>query len=92
LGPLALTPQYAVKPGPVKVAIRPEAWSLATKGHPGLPGVVAKTAYLGSFQELTVDTSLGQIFIMSSDVGGTWPAGQPVVLQLSNWGVSVVAA
>ena len=24
---------------------------------PGLPGVVAKTAYLGSFQELTVDTS-----------------------------------
>ena len=94
LGPLTLVPARRMAPGPVKVAIRPEAWSVYD-GHgqtQGLVGRVSKAAYLGSFQELTVDTSLGAIFVVSSDAQGSWNSGDAVTLQLAERGVSVVAA
>lgn len=92
VGPLQFpSPNRAVS-GAVKVAIRPEAWRVSAAGSAGLQGTVAKTAYLGSFQELTVDTALGAVFIISADVQGSWPLGTPVALSLSGAGVSVVAA
>jgi iron(III) transport system ATP-binding protein len=83
---------HAVEPGPVKVAIRPEAWTLGAPGNGGLQGTVSKQAYLGSFQELTVDTSLGAIFVVSSDVKRQWQVGDALSLQLPQRGVSVVRA
>jgi iron(III) transport system ATP-binding protein len=83
---------HAVEPGPVKVAIRPEAWTLGAPGQDGLHGTVSKHAYLGSFQELTVDTSLGAIFVVSSDVKQQWQVGDQLSLQLPQRGVSVVRA
>ena len=80
----------AAAPGPVKVAIRPEAWSLELPGAAGVPGTVAKHAYLGSFQELTVDTALGAIFVMSADVQRHWQVGDSVTLRLPERGVCVV--
>jgi len=92
VGPLRITPSHTVATGPVKVAIRPEAWRVLPATENGLAGTVSKTAYLGSFQELTVDTALGPVFIISPDVRGSWPVSTPVCLQLSANGVSVVAA
>jgi iron(III) transport system ATP-binding protein len=83
---------HAVEPGPVKVAIRPEAWTLGAPDNGGLHGTVSKHAYLGSFQELTVDTSLGAIFVVSSDVKRRWQVGDALSLQLPQRGVSVVRA
>ncbi|MCU0775579.1 MAG: TOBE domain-containing protein, partial [Ideonella sp.] len=92
LGPLRLVPREPVRPGPVKVAVRPEAWTLGALGEGALPATVAKVAYLGSVMELTLDTTLGAIFVVSPETGRDWPVGAAVSLSLGARGVSVVAA
>ena len=92
LGPLRVTPQRSVRAGAVKVAVRPEAWS-ATRGSDGpLTGRLEKQAYLGSHIELTASTALGEIFVVSSDVGQRWTVGDDVSLRLAGSAVSVVEA
>jgi len=90
VGPLRLQPRVAVPRGPIKAAIRPEAWTLAAGGGEGLAGTIAKQAYLGSFHELTVETGLGPIFVVSPDTAHRWKVGDAVTLGLSGRGVSVV--
>ncbi len=51
-----------------------------------------KCAYLGSFQEVTLDTALGAIFVVSPDLDTTWQIGQTASLSLAGHGLSVVAA
>jgi iron(III) transport system ATP-binding protein len=92
LGPLSITPRQTVAPGAVKVAVRPEAWRIAAPGTPGLVATVSKTAYLGHAQELSFDTPLGVVFVVSPDVATVWQAGQAASLSLGGQGVSVVAA
>ena len=97
VGPLWLRPRHPVKPGPVKAAIRPEAWVIKDGGDAsdrgtggGLAGIVSKQAYLGSFHELTVETGLGPIFVVSADTAQDWASGDTVTLSLTGRGVSVV--
>jgi len=92
LGSLNFTPRHAVVAGKAKVAVRPEAWRLGAAGAAGLWGTVQKCAYLGSFQELTLDTELGAIFVVSPDLEQVWAAGDAATLSLSGQGVSVVTA
>ena len=93
LGPLRVQPRQPVAPGAVKVAVRPEAWRLSLdEATPGLPGTVQKCAYLGSFQELTLDTALGSIFVVSPELDRPWQVGQTAWLSLAGHGLSVVAA
>jgi iron(III) transport system ATP-binding protein len=98
LGPLTLAARPGIAPGAVKVAIRPEAWQIATVESPGgattgaLAGTLVKSSYLGSLQELTVATALGEVFAVSPDVSRDWTAGQTLQLTLAARGVSVVAA
>ncbi|HRD96772.1 MAG TPA: ABC transporter ATP-binding protein, partial [Rubrivivax sp.] len=72
LGPLAVRSRRAVAAGPVKVAVRPEAWQVVDSGPGTLDGRLVKQAYLGSFRELTVATELGEIFVVSPDVTRQW--------------------
>lgn len=92
VGNLRLRSLRSIKPGPVKAAIRPEAWTIGHPGDAGLSGVVSKKAYLGSVYELTIDTVLGPIFVVSSNVASIWQLGDPVTLCLPSRGVSVVPA
>jgi iron(III) transport system ATP-binding protein len=48
-------------------------------------------AYLGSFVELTFETALGQVFVVSPEVERDWSVGQHLALSLPGRGVSVVA-
>ncbi len=87
----------AANPGALKVAVRPEAWLVNTPSaeHPHnagdtLPGRLTKCAYLGSFQELNVATSLGDIFVVCSDTTRTWTPGETLSLRLSERGVALV--
>ena len=89
LGPLRIAPRQGVQAGPVKVAVRPEAWHVGPPGH-GLGGRLAKLAYLGSVYEYTFETELGPVFVVSSDVGRVLELGCDVGLQLGAHGVSVV--
>ncbi|MEY2683670.1 MAG: Spermidine/putrescine import ATP-binding protein PotA [Pseudomonadota bacterium] len=90
VGPITLTPRHPTAPGAVKVAIRPEAWRIRGMGANTLQGTLTKQAYLGSHQELTVDTALGPIFVTSPDVHHPWQTGQTIALGLEGQGVSVV--
>jgi iron(III) transport system ATP-binding protein len=91
LGPLRWAPRQSVKPGPVQIAVRPEAWAVTATADDALAGTVLKCAYLGSFQELTVDTAIGELFVVSTDVRRRWTVGERTALRLSGNGVSVLA-
>ena len=93
-GPLHVAPRQPVAPGPVKVAARPEAWRLsaAAPGGAGMAGTVQKRAYLGSAQEVTLETELGSIFVVSPELEPLWEIGQSAWLSLTGHGLSVVAA
>ena len=99
LGPRRFAPRRPVAPGPVRVAVRPEAWQVAALSADSasdalagaLPGTLRKMAYLGSFLELTVDTPLGEVFVVSPEVDQPWQAGDVLQLCLGSHGVSVVA-
>jgi iron(III) transport system ATP-binding protein len=97
LGPVRLPGRADGKVGPVKLAVRPEAWALspasqttAADAASGLPGRVLRSAYLGSFQEVTVATALGEIFVISGDTAAHWRPDQPVTLTLGRQGVAVL--
>ena len=89
LGPLTLRPQRPVAAGPVKVAVRPEAWLIHRDGS-GLKARLAKLAYLGSIYEYTFETVLGSIFVVSPDLTNVLQLGAEVGLSLADHGVSVV--
>jgi iron(III) transport system ATP-binding protein len=90
LGRLTLFPRVQVVPGPVKVAVRPEAWLIHRHGA-GIAATLKKSAYLGSFYEYTFDTALGSIFVVSPDLTDVLPLGATVGLSLADHGVSVVS-
>jgi len=99
LGPLRLKAARPVRAGAVKVALRPEAWRVgraspsdAGRADGPLPGRVLKAAYLGSHQELTVDTALGEIFVIAPLGDAAWQAGDAVAMTLARPEVSVVEA
>ena len=92
LGPLTLNSRRAVAAGPVKVAVRPEAWQIGPPGAAPLAGTLVKQSYLGHVQELTIDSALGEIFATSPDVARRWAVGDALSLSLAERGVSIVAA
>jgi iron(III) transport system ATP-binding protein len=89
LGAIMLTPRQPVQTGAVRVAVRPEAWRVSLHA-PGIEAVVQKSAYLGSVQELTLQSPLGSIFVVWPEPEPLLVPGQRVWLDLSGHGVSVV--
>ena len=93
LGPLLLRPAQAAPAGPVKLAVRPQAWRVLPQAQvDSLPATLTKAAYLGSCFELNFDTELGAIFVVSPDVRRDFAPGQRYGLALPHSGFSVVPA
>ena len=92
LGPLLVQADRSVCAGPVKIAVRPEAWQVGAPGSGPLDGTLVKSSYLGSVRELTVATALGEVFVVVAEAGAGagWTVGAPVGLALRATGVSVV--
>ncbi len=85
-----------IGPGPVHVAIRPEAihptlaGQSGAAGDSGLPGTVHKATYLGSHFEYTIETALGSLFAIDPRIDAPVPAGQPVEIALAQRGVTII--
>jgi iron(III) transport system ATP-binding protein len=92
LGALQIPTPRSLAAGPVKIAVRPEAWVIAPATDSGLAARVLKRTYLGSIMEYTLASALGDIFVVSPDVKHPLDSGAPVSLHLADHGVSVVAA
>ena len=63
---------------------------LVGRTYAGVEGYCPFADYLGSVVELTVDTALGAIFVISSDVTRQWRLGDTLTLRLPASGISVV--
>ena len=91
LGPLVVRSAGAVAVGPVRLAVRPEAWQVRAAGVGALAATVAKTAYLGSIRETTFDTALGPIFVVAASEGRAVQAGDAASLDLGSHGHAVLS-
>lgn len=93
LGPLrARVAHRGTADGTVDVAIRPEAIAIGPRRDGTLPATVRKASYLGSVVEYTLDTPVGALFAISSDVDSPHPPGSEVGVTLARHGVVVVPA
>jgi iron(III) transport system ATP-binding protein len=92
LGPLRWLHGRALAPGPVTLAVRPEAWRIDAVPDGGTPlaGRLLRRAYLGSSLELSFETALGEIFVVCADVRAGWQPGDTLALSLAGHGVSVL--
>jgi iron(III) transport system ATP-binding protein len=89
LGVLRFQARQSLSAGPVKVAVRPEAWQIGPTDA-AVVGRLFKSAYLGAHYEYSFDTDLGPIFVISPDLSQRLALGCEVGLRLACHGVSVV--
>jgi iron(III) transport system ATP-binding protein len=76
--------------GPATLAIRYAAIRLATNGAASLAGTVRKATYLGSHVELTVDTPIGELFVVDADPGHPPAVGARVAITFRDRGLALV--
>ena len=92
LGPVTLAlPHRGLPDGECEVAIRPEAIELVAAGDAPLSATIRKAAYLGQLMEYTLDTPIGNLFVISTAVDRPLPVGARVGVTLANHGVVVIA-
>jgi len=68
VGPLVLRPARAGPAGAVKVAVRPQSWRVQAAGAGDLDATLRQCTYLGDVLELTFDTTIGAVFVVTPDV------------------------
>jgi iron(III) transport system ATP-binding protein len=91
LGPVILTlPHGGAPDGECEVAIRPEAIELRCDGNAPLSATVKKASYLGQLMEYTLDTPIGDLFVISTAVDRPLAVGQSIGVALANHGVVVI--
>ena len=77
-------PRGRVGTGPVKVMVRPNSVKLF-HGQPGeaaLRARVAKAAYIGKHMEYTIETPVGELFVIDAIRPDAWKAGDDVFVVL----------
>jgi len=78
--------------GQVMVALRPEAIAVDTaEDQPNtLAGIISKSSYLGTHMEYVIDTVIGPLFVICSQVDRPLLPGQRVALRLAARGMITV--
>ncbi|WP_198117392.1 ABC transporter ATP-binding protein [Massilia rhizosphaerae] len=92
LGPLSWRAPAAVPTGRALVAVRPEAWMVGDPGQYRLSARVRKATYLGGFYEYTLDTEIGELFVVCPHVDRSRTVAEFVSLGMHQRGVSVLRA
>ena len=91
IGELSLNlPHKGVNPGEIKLAVRPLAVNVHEEKHPGIPGKVLKSVYLGSHQEYTIQTDQGEWFVLDTEMNEIHEEKSEVSLDLKTRGVSII--
>jgi iron(III) transport system ATP-binding protein len=85
-------PHHGLAEGEVDVAIRPEAILIATAPAPGatLRGTVSQATYLGSRMEYSIDSEIGELFVVSPSVDAPLSPGARVDLTLASHGITLI--
>jgi iron(III) transport system ATP-binding protein len=93
LGSLTVTLAAAHhRQGPVKVAIRPEAWRLLSGSSVSnaLPGKINSAAFMGAHYEYSVVTELGELLVFSPATATPHQVGDPVELDADPFTLAIV--
>ena len=91
IGELSLNlPHKGVNPGEIKLAVRPLAVNVHEEKHPGIPGKVLKSVYLGSHQEYTIETDQGEWFVLDTEMNEIHEENTEVSLDFKSRGVSII--
>ena len=85
-------PHRGMGKGEVGVAIRPNAVRISAEppGGPSIKGMIGKAAYLGGHMEYTVESAVGQLFVITTDVLHPIARDAAVHIAFANHGVSIV--
>jgi iron(III) transport system ATP-binding protein len=78
--------------GEVNLAVRPQAIRLCIEGSgaTGVPGVIAKAAYLGGQMEYWVKCELGELLVIAAAGAEPFASGARVQLSLAQHGIAVL--
>ena len=91
IGELSLNlPHKGVNPGEIKLAVRPHSVNVHAEKHPGIPGKVLKSVYLGSHQEYTIETDQGEWFVLDTEMNEIHEENTEVSLDFKTRGVSII--
>jgi iron(III) transport system ATP-binding protein len=86
-------PHRGLASGAVNVAIRPQAIYLeSSNDQAGIPGTIQKGVYLGNHVEYTIDSPVGELFMIDHQVDQLQPSGSKVTISFLRRGVSLVRA
>ena len=91
LGPITLSlPHRGLPDGAVEVSIRPESIEIHANDRAPLAATVRKAAYLGGLMEYSLDTPIGELFVVSTAVNRPLSVGANVGVTLADHGVVVI--
>ena len=85
-------PSRGLPPGPVKLAIRPDAIRISPQApaDAAIRAQVRKASYLGTHVEYEVASSVGEVFVVAYGGQDPLPVGADVWMQLADRGVAIV--
>ena len=85
-------PHRGIRPGPVKLSIRPESLRLSgdRPQGPAIAGKITKFAYLGTHVEYNVTCPSGELLIVDHSSAPPVPAGTDIWMTLGEHGVTLV--
>jgi iron(III) transport system ATP-binding protein len=89
--PLQL-PHRGQGPGPVKMAVRPDAIILSDRSSPAphIEGRVVKASYLGTHVEYDVESPAGPLFVVAYGAKTALKAGTDVAITFADRGICIV--
>lgn len=81
-------PARNARPGPIKIAIRPNAFTVGAAE--GIVGRILSSAYLGDHAEYEIDSEIGRLFVTDYAPQSPLAPGSKVLLGLSGQGVALI--
>ena len=84
-------PGRGMKLGKTQVAIRPESLQISESKLSGcIAAEVVKVTYLGSHMEYTLDSTVGELFVIEPDINNPVTIGSSVSVRLRDHGIALV--
>jgi len=83
-------PGRNARPGPAKLAVRPNAITLEAGGNGAFAGSIRHTAYLGDHVEYEVETASGTLFVVDPAVDRNLPPATSVSIGFHHRGIAII--
>ncbi|SES39097.1 TOBE domain-containing protein [Rhizobium sp. NFR03] len=83
-------PSRNARPGPAKLAVRPNSITLEPASSAALPGRITHAAYLGDHVEYEVETGTGRLFVVNPAVKRALPPATDVAVGFKGRGIAII--